>query len=151
MDRFALIFFAALGGGAIAAQAPINARLRVAVGSPLLSAGISFLIGTIVLAGAVVVTNGAGGITNAGSAPWWAWLGGAAGAALVTATLMATPRLGVTVTMVSVVAGQLVIAALVDRFGWFNVPARHLTAGRITAIVLIIVALILLIRERQPA
>ncbi len=147
MDRLALIIFAAVGGGAIAAQAPINARLRVAVGSPLLSAGLSFLVGTIVLFGAVLATNAAGGIADAGSAPWWAWLGGFAGAALVTATLMAAPRLGVTVTMVAVVAGQLVVGALVDRFGWLDVPARHLSAGRITAILLIVVALVLLIRE----
>ena len=63
------------------------------------------------------------------------------------ATLMAAPRLGVTVTMVAVVAGQLVVGALVDRFGWLDVPARHLSAGRITAILLIVVALVLLIRE----
>lgn len=147
MDRLALIIFAAVGGGAIAAQAPINARLRVAVGSPLLSAGISFLVGTVVLFGAVVATNAAGGIAHVGSAPWWAWLGGFAGAALVTATLMAAPKLGVTVTMVAVVAGQLVVGALVDRFGWLGVPARHLSAGRVTAILLIVVALVLLIRE----
>ena len=147
MDRFALILFAAIGGGAIAAQAPINARLRVAVGSPVLSAGISFLIGTLVLFGAVVVSRSGGGVVNAGTAPWWAWLGGFAGAVLVTATLMAAPRLGVTLTMVAVVAGQLVIGALADRFGWLGIPARELSAGRVTAILLIVVALILLIRE----
>lgn len=147
MDRLALIIFAAVGGGAIAAQAPVNARLREAVASPLLSAGISFLIGTLILFGAVVVTGGAGGIAQVGSAPWWAWLGGLAGAALVTATLMAVPNLGVTITMVAVVAGQLVVAALIDRFGWLGIAARELSAGRIIAIVLIVLALILLIRE----
>ncbi len=147
MDRLALIIFAAIGGGAIAAQAPINARLREAVASPVLSAGISFLIGTIILFGAVAVTGGAGGIVHIGQAPWWAWLGGLAGAALVTATLMAAPSLGVTVTMVAVVSGQLVVGALIDRFGWLGIAARDLSAGRITAIVLIVVALVLLIRE----
>lgn len=95
MERLALALFAALGGGLIAAQAPINARLRTAVGSPLLSAAISFTVGTVILVVAALATDaGRAGVAQVGAAPWWAWVGGICGATLVTATLMAAPRIG---------------------------------------------------------
>lgn len=147
MDRSLLVLFAALGGGLIAIQAPVNARLRVAVGSPLLSAALSFAVGTALLLLAVAFTGGFSGLSGAGQAPWWAWVGGFAGAVLVTATLVAAPRLGVTTTFVAVIAGQVVIAAILDRFGWLGLPERALTAPRLVAIGLMVVALFLLLRD----
>lgn len=147
MDRFAPALLAVTGGGLIAAQAPINARLKIIVGSPLLAAAASFAIGTVLLAVAVLMTNGQGGVTALGGGPWWAYLGGFCGAVLVTATLIATPRLGVTSTFVAVIVGQVVIAAIIDRFGLFGVAARGLTPTRVAAIGLLAVSLVLLLRD----
>jgi transporter family-2 protein len=147
MDRLVPAMLAFAGGGLIAAQAPINARLKLVVVSPLLAAAISFVVGTAVLALAVLVTNGQGGITHVGGGPWWAYLGGLCGAVLVTATLIATPRLGVTSTFVAVIVGQIAIAAMIDRFGWFGVAARAITPTRVIAIALLGVSLVLLLRE----
>lgn len=147
MDRALLVVVAALGGGLIAVQAPVNARLRVAVGSPLLSATISFVIGTAILMVAVMATDGFGGLAHSGRAPWWAWVGGLAGAVLVTATLIAVPRLGATTTFVAVISGQVAVAAVIDRFGWFGLPTRVFTPGRLVAIVLMVIALLLLVRD----
>ncbi len=148
MERLALALFAALGGGLIAAQAPINARMRSAVGSPILSAAISFTVGTLVLVAAALSTeSGRGGLAQMGGAPWWAWVGGLCGALLVTATLMAAPRIGVTTTFVAVILGQVLVATLIDRFGWFGQAVRQLTPERITALGLMAVALVLLMRR----
>jgi bacterial/archaeal transporter family-2 protein len=147
MDRFAPALLAVTGGGLIAAQAPINARLKIIVGSPLLAAGVSFAVGTLLLGIAVLMTNGQGGVTALGGGPWWAYLGGLCGAVLVTATLIATPRLGVTSTFVAVIVGQVAIAAIIDRFGLFGVAARGFTPTRVAAIGLLAVSLLLLLRE----
>jgi transporter family-2 protein len=147
MDRFGPAALAMTGGGLIAAQAPINARLRLVVGSPLLAAAISFAIGTMLLVAGVLMTNGQGGATSIGGGPWWAYLGGLCGAVLVTATLIAVPRIGVTPTFVAVIVGQVAIAAIIDRFGLFGVAARGLTPTRIAAIVLLAFSLVLLLRE----
>lgn len=147
MDRSAIVFLAALGGGLIAVQAPVNARLRVAVGNPFLSAAISFVVGTLLLVLAVAFTGGFSGLSGASTAPWWAWIGGFAGAVLVTGTLVAAPRLGVTTTFVAVIAGQVLAAAIIDRFGWFGLTPRHLGVERIAALVLMLAALVLLLRE----
>jgi transporter family-2 protein len=144
------ILYAALplvGGALIAAQAPINARLRVILGSPVGSAFVSFLIGTVVLFGALVVVGDGGRLSAIGGGPWWAYLGGLCGAVFVFATLVASPRLGVTATFVSVIVGQVVLAALIDRFGWFGLPPIALTTERIVAIVLLAASLVLLLRR----
>ncbi|MFN8109487.1 MAG: DMT family transporter [Thermoleophilia bacterium] len=146
MGRLLTLMFAALGGGLIAAQAPINARLKVAVGSPFLSAALSFLVGTIILVTAVVATGATHGVTGAGSAPWWAWLGGLCGAILVTSTLVAAPRVGATATFVAVIAGQVLVAIAIDRFGMFGLPVRNISPERVAALGLIAVALVLLAR-----
>lgn len=147
MSRLPIILLAALGGGLIAAQAPINARLRVAVGAPLLSAAISFAVGTVLLCAAVAATTGPGGLRDVGSAPWWAWLGGLCGAVLVAATLVSVPRIGVTATFVAVILGQVLVATVIDRVGAFGVTVRHLTPERIGALGLLGVALVLLTRR----
>jgi transporter family-2 protein len=147
MDRLAPALLAFVGGGLIAAQAPINARLRLVVGSPLLAAGISFAVGTLALGVGVLLTNAQGGVGQIGGGPWWAYLGGFCGAVLVTATLIAAPRLGVTTTFVAVIVGQVAIAAIIDRFGLFGVAARAITPTRIVAVGLLVVSLILLLRE----
>ena len=94
MDRFGPVVLAMTGGGLIAAQAPINARLKLVVGSPLLAAAVSFAVGTLLLVVAVLMTNAQGGVTALGGGPWWAYLGGFCGAVLVTATLIASPAPG---------------------------------------------------------
>lgn len=135
-----------MGGAMLAAQAPINARLRSALGSPFGSAVVSFTTGLAFLLIALVVSGQFGRLTGVGTGPWWAYLGGALGAFFVVVGLLAVPRVGVTVTFVAVIAGQMLSGMLIDRFGWLNVPAQALTWERVTAVGLVGVALVLLVR-----
>jgi bacterial/archaeal transporter family-2 protein len=137
-----------VGGAFIAAQAPINARLRLSLASPLGSGLVSFVIGTLLLLAAVAIV-GEGGAVLSGlwSGPWWAYLGGACGAFFVVATLLAAPRVGVTATFVAVIAGQVAAAALIDRFGWLGQPAIGFSPARIVALALLVVSLVLLVRS----
>jgi transporter family-2 protein len=135
-----------VGGAMIAAQAPVNARLRIALGSQFGSAVISFVIGLILLLGALAVTGQAGSMASVGAGPWWAYLGGLFGAVFVVATLVASPRIGVTLTFVAAIAGQIVLSSLIDRFGWFGVDAIALSWERALALVLMLASLLLLLR-----
>jgi bacterial/archaeal transporter family-2 protein len=145
MDRAGYALLALAGGGLIAAQAPINARLRTVLHAPVGSALISFVVGTLVLAVAALVAGQMGDtVSRLGGGPWWAYLGGICGAVFVFATLLASPRIGVTETFVAVVLGQVVLAALIDRFGWFGVKAIPLTWQRGLAIGLLVVSLVLI-------
>jgi len=135
-----------VGGAMIAAQAPVNARLRVVLGSQFGSAVISFAVGIVLLIGAMVVTGQSGAMASVGTGPWWAYLGGLFGAVFVVATLVASPRIGVTTTFVAAVAGQIILASLIDRYGWFGVTAIALSWQRVVALALIFVSLVLLLK-----
>lgn len=146
MTRVLYALLPLLGGAMIAAQAPVNARLRSVLSSPLGSATISFATGLVILAAAVVIAGDTGKLGAVGGGPWWAYLGGALGAFFVVAALLAAPRVGVTTTFVSVVLGQVAAAALIDRFGWLGQRPVHFGWERIAALGLLIVALVLLLR-----
>jgi len=136
------------GGALIAAQAPINARLRLSLASPVGSGLISFLVGIVILLGAVIVVGDGGAVLEGlGSGPWWAYLGGACGAFFVVATLLAAPRVGVTTTFIAVIAGQVAAATLIDRYGWLGVPSIPWTPERLIAVGLLVISLFLLLRR----
>lgn len=148
MSRVLYALLPLAGGALIAAQAPINARLRITLSSPVGSGLISFLVGIVILLGAVVIVGDTGTVTSGlGGGPWWAYLGGACGAFFVVATIVASPRIGVTTTFIAVIAGQVAAATLIDRFGWLGVPSIPLTPERVIAIVLLIISLVLLLRR----
>ena len=147
MPRYAYLLLPLIGGAMIAAQAPVNARLRVVLGSPVGSALVSFAVGTVLLFGAVVVAGDAGRLGALGGGPWWAYLGGAFGAVFVFATLVASPRLGVTTTFVAVIVGQVALAALIDRFGWLGAEPVPLSWERLAALALMCASLVLLLRS----
>ncbi|WP_217914145.1 DMT family transporter [Miltoncostaea marina] len=147
MTRWIHILLPLIGGAMVAAQAPINARLRIVLGSQIGSAAISFAIGLLLLLAALAVVGEVGSLGDVGGGPWWAYLGGAAGAVFVVATLVAAPRIGVTATFVSVVSGQLALSALIDRYGWFGAKAIGTSWERVAALVLLLVSLVLLLRS----
>lgn len=147
MTRLLYAFLPLVGGAMIAAQAPVNARLRTVLGSQFGSAVVSFAVGLVLLLGAMVVTGQGGALGAAGSGPWWAYLGGLFGAVFVVATLVASPRIGVTVTFVAAIAGQIILSSLIDHYGWFGVPAVAVTWERVAALVLILISLVLLLRS----
>jgi transporter family-2 protein len=94
----------------------------------------------------MAVTGQGGAMAAVGSGPWWAYLGGLFGAVFVVATLVAAPRIGVTVTFVAAIAGQIILSSLIDRYGWFGVSPIALSWERVAALVLILISLILLLR-----
>ncbi len=147
MDRIPYVLLPLVGGALIAAQAPSNARLRVVVGSPVASAALSFLADSIILLTATLIMRQGSSLVHFGGGPWWAYPGGICGAVLVFGILVAVPRVGVLTTFVAVVLGQVVLAAAIDRFGWFGQPAIPFGWDRILAVMLLFISLALLVRR----
>jgi transporter family-2 protein len=63
--------------------------------------------------------------------------GGLLGAFYVTMALILAPRIGIASVMALGIAGQLVAALLLDRFGMFGLLERGLTTGRVGGVVLV--------------
>jgi transporter family-2 protein len=65
------------------------------------------------------------------------WLGGAMGLTVVFTITFAQPRIGATATIGILIAGQLVMGAVIDRFGLFGVEQYEISWPRALGIVLL--------------
>jgi transporter family-2 protein len=81
------------------------------------------------------------------SAPWWNWIGGPLGAAIVLAGAALTPRLGAAAFIAAVVGGQLACSLVIDQFGLLDVPRQPLTAGRLLGVGLVFAG-VMLVKSR---
>ena len=144
-----MIALMVVGGLGLAVQAAMNTRLRAGVQSPALSALISFVVGGVALALlALSGVLGRGRWPQAGSLPWWAWLGGLVGAFYVTATVVAVPRIGAALMIACTVLGQLVAALALDQFGWLGVPRVPFSPWRLLGAALLFAGVLLMQHRR---
>jgi transporter family-2 protein len=129
---------ALLAGAALPMQGAVNAQLRGDLDAPVAAATLSFLVATAAMAlllAAVIVLGGCRPHARALSGlPWWGWLGGAVGAAYVTAVFLLIPEIGAAPTIALTVAGQQLASVAVDRYGLLRLPARPVTPVRLAAV-----------------
>ena len=127
-----------LAGGATALQAPTNAKMMTAVGSPVNAAFVSFAVGTAALGVMAVILQTKPDMAAARGLPWYAWIGGLYGAIFVVAAAWGVPRLGVALTITLMVAGQLLIGLILDQIGAFGAPQHPISLGRLAGVALVI-------------
>ncbi|MFJ6024867.1 DMT family transporter [Brevundimonas sp. NPDC092305] len=135
-----------LAGGATALQAPTNARLMTAVGSPVNAAFVSFAVGTAALGLLALLFQTRPDMAAARTLPWYAWIGGLYGVVFVIAATWGVPRLGVALTITLMVAGQLLISLILDHFGAFGVPRAPINLGRLAGVALVVGGVIMVRR-----
>jgi bacterial/archaeal transporter family-2 protein len=115
-------------------QAAVLGRLGDRVGT-VEAVGFSTLIagatGILVL---LVARRSLAGVGHAFREPLWLWLGGLLSAFIVLSITFAAPKIRVAAAIGLVITGNLVVAALIDRFGWFGVDAIPLDWVRIIGI-----------------
>ena len=131
------ILLAVAGGVLMAVQAPTNAVLARASGSPVLAALISFVVGTVALAALLFAGSGPRTLDGARALPWWAWVGGLYGAFFVAMAAFVVPRIGVGALLAAAVAGQLAGALLLDHYGLLGLEPRPATLACVFGLVLV--------------
>ena len=136
-----------LAGGATALQAPTNARLATAVGSPVNAAFVSFAVGTVALGLLALALQTRPDVAAAKALPWWTWVGGLYGCVFVVAAAWGVPKLGVALTITLMVAGQLLISLVLDHFGAMGVPRQPLNLGKLAGVALVIAGVLLVRRS----
>lgn len=147
MSRALAVLLAVAAGCFVGLQAPVNARLGREVGS-VQAATISFTIGTLALILVASLSNGGlSALGNAPKSPWWSLIGGLLGAFYVTVALVTVRTLGLSSLTAIVVAGQLAIAVVVDRFGLLGIARQRIDAPRIVGLVLLVVGVVLVVRR----
>jgi transporter family-2 protein len=128
-----------IGGVLLAVQAPTNAILGKASGSPIVAAFISFLIGTIALGAAIGATSGRLFAPELKQVPWYAWIGGFYGAFFVAVAAFGAPGVGVGVLLTAAIAGQLAAALVLDHYGLLGLARHPVTLTRALGFVLVLV------------
>ncbi|MHC5281095.1 DMT family transporter [Listeria kieliensis] len=138
-----------LAGMMLPVQTSVNNRLKGYTQSPFIASFISFAVGSTVLLLLTLLTfHNFGIIPEAITAnPWWIWFGGGAlGIIFLTNNILLLPRLGSALTVMVTVCGQMVMAILIDQFGWFNLPVHELNLERLLGMALMFFGVFLMQR-----
>jgi bacterial/archaeal transporter family-2 protein len=135
------------GGAMIALQAPTNAMLARAGGSPVLAALISFAVGTVALLLAWLTSGSRPGTSAFAGLPWYAWAGGLYGAFFVAIAAYAAPRIGLASLITIGIAGQIAAALWLDHIGALGLPREPINLGRLAGVLLVIGGVVLVRRS----
>ncbi len=144
-NTYFFIILAILAGMMMPTQAAINIKLADYVESPILSAFISFAVGTLALFLYILATGiPLGNLANAKNAPLIAWLGGILGAFFVASAVILVPKIGVALTFSLIIAGQMLITLFLDHFGFLGVPEKPINLWRILGATFITIGVVLI-------
>jgi bacterial/archaeal transporter family-2 protein len=147
MDKGVAIAVAAVVGGLVATQAPLNSQLGRVVGGVNASV-VALAVSFVALLTLATLTDGLGGIRRIGDAPLHVAIGGGLAGALYVGSIVFTVRaLGVGGLTALTIAGQLGVAMVIDHFGWLGVERSPITAAKVSGVVLLALGAWLVIRE----
>lgn len=138
MSVFGLLALCIGCGMLLAAQPVINARLAAHLQSPFAATFVSLFVSIACVLPAALAFGTAPRLEALGAAPWWVWIGGLSGAVFVAVGLLLAPRVGIALFFCSLVAGQLLSAALIDHYGLFGMPVRPIDWPRVLGLVLVL-------------
>lgn len=132
-----------IAGMGVALQAGINLKLRLSLNSALFAALINFAVGTVALivifvAAVLGGTQSVPTMTSIRQTNWWMWAGGMLGAFYIFTTIFASQKIGFANMFSLVIAGQIILAVILDHFGLLGNTIHILGPSRIAGVVLLI-------------
>jgi bacterial/archaeal transporter family-2 protein len=147
VDKGVAVAVAAVIGGVVAMQAPLNSQLGRIVGG-LQASVVALAVSFVALLALAALTDGLGGIRNIGEAPLHVAIGGGLVGALYVGSIVFTVRaLGAGGLTALTIAGQLGLAMVIDHFGWLGVERSPITLAKVTGAVLLALGAWLVISE----
>lgn len=144
-NQYIFLFVALLVGAFLPLQVGVNTKLGEAVGSPLISALISFCVGTLALLSYILITGiPLANVANAKNASPIAWTGGLLGAFFVASSIILLDKLGAAMTISLIIAGQMLMSLIMDHFGLLGMEVKPISPGRVAGVVFVIAGVILI-------
>ena len=149
MSQWLLIVSALVAGLLIPLQVRVNASLGKELNHPAMAGLMSFIVGTaVMLAVCAMLIAGskasAPDVKQMAGFPIWIWAGGLLGALFVTSNIVLAPRLGTSVMICSIVAGQLIGSITIDHFGLIGAKTIPISIPRIIGAVMLISAVLII-------
>jgi transporter family-2 protein len=129
------VALAVAAGLAGAVQAAVMGELGERAGvfpALALSGVVTVVLGLVLL---LVAKQSFRGLADVARQPVWLWVGGALSVVIILAITVASPRIGLAATIGTIIAFNLGVAALIDRFGWFGFDRIAITWTRVAGLV----------------
>jgi transporter family-2 protein len=125
-------------GASFALYLPMLSQTGKIVGSPALANIPFFLIGAAISTAAFLFTAKPSAIARLGDVPPWMFLAGVVSGFVILGTAVLIPRIGPSPFFVLVVAGQVVMGAVMSHFGIFGTPVDPVSFKQLAGIALVI-------------
>ena len=146
MSRALAFVSTILVGGLVALQPPANAALSKHVGD-LGAAFVSLTISITIMGLLLVLIGEPGRLAGLSSFRLEYAVGGIAGAAVVLVSLVAVKPLGAGGVVALLVAAQLLMSVIADRFQFYGLHRVGISAGRSLGLLLVIAGTLLITRN----
>jgi transporter family-2 protein len=131
------VALAVLAGLSGSVQVAVMGRFGARIG---VIEALTFATAVQLMLSLAILVASRGGFGNLGGglrSPSWMWLGGLMGLTVVFAVTFGQPRIGASATIGILIAGQLVMGAVIDRFGLFGVTQIGISPARAAGIALL--------------
>lgn len=138
--KYVLTGIALLIGGLLAIQGSINSQLGGYLKHPLQASFTNFLVGTVCLLLLNIILRTE--IPKANiltQIPLYLFFGGVLGAIFVSSAVILIPKIGVATMLGATIGGQMIVASIIDHFGWFNLTPQPISVGKLIGIAFLIV------------
>jgi bacterial/archaeal transporter family-2 protein len=131
------VALAVAAGLAGAVQAAVMGELgeRVGIFPALAFSGLVVVV--LGVASLLAVKQSLSGLADVVRQPAWLWIGGLLSVLIVLAITVAPPRIGVTATIGIIIALNLGVATVIDRFGLFGYDRIAIGWARVAGVVLL--------------
>ena len=134
-----------LAGAASPTQASVNARIREDLKSPYTTSIYNFIAAGLIIAVLILVTerNLYIPLGTIAREPFWIWLGGSCGTAIVMLNIICLPKLGSAKNVMLICFGQIMTGLIIDHFGLFYSPEASMSVIRLIGAILVIIGIAL--------
>lgn len=129
MEAILLILLIGLAGGvAVGLQSPLASLLTQRLG--VFESVFIVHLGGAVIALIPLLFYSGGKLGQWRSVPWYALGAGVFGLVVIAAVSYMIPRVGVAASIITIVAGQLLVGTILDQYGWLGASIRPLDVTR---------------------
>lgn len=144
---FLFLLIAGMAGALMAVQGCLNSYLGEKLGLLPATFSVQFL-GTLAVGGLLLLCfQGGSFLSQVGKIPYYYWLGGPIGVAIIYGVAVAISKIGAGNATTGIIFFQLLTAYLIDHFGFFNQETAPFTVGKIIGILLMVGGAFLLFRR----
>ena len=139
-----IILIGLLGGVAVGLQSPLASMMSQRLG--VFESIFIVHAGGALAALIPLLFYGGGKLNQWRSLPWYALFAGVFGLVVIGVISYMIPRIGVAGSIITVVAGQMLVGMILDHFGWLGAIARPVEATRLVGLLIVMLGVWLTVK-----